>query len=37
MAQIYKSTNNVKLLGSTAKSMDKPIKKYTNNNNNISL
>ena len=37
MAQIYKSTNNVKILGNTAKSMDKPTKKSTINNNNISL
>ena len=45
MAQIYKSSNNCKLManstnGMTSKSVDKPIKKYTCNqfnNNNMSL
>lgn len=45
MAQIYKSSNNCKLManssGGTSKSVDKPVKKYTvnqlYNNNNMSL
>jgi hypothetical protein len=43
MAQIYKSSNNCKLMannGGTSKSVDKPVKKYTCNqlyNNNLSL
>lgn len=43
MAQIYKSSNNCKLMpnaGGTSKSVDKPAKKYTCNqayNNNLSL
>lgn len=45
MAQIYKSSNNCKLMtttsGGASKSVDKPIKKYTYtqlyNNNNLSL
>ena len=45
MAQIYKSSNNCKLMtttnGGTSKSVDKPIKKYTctqmYNHNNLSL
>ena len=43
MAQIYKSSNNCKLMagnGSNSKSVDKPVKKYTCNqlhNNNLSL
>lgn len=43
MAQIYKSSNNCKVAGqpqvgpNTSKSVDKPSKKYTYNNNNMSL
>ena len=36
MAQIYKSSNNCKLMANTSKSVDKPSKKFTYNNN-ISL
>lgn len=39
MAQIYKSSNNCKVNGHvmTSKSVDKPMKKHTYNNTNMSL
>jgi hypothetical protein len=33
MLQVYKSSNNCKLLANTSKSMDKPTKKLTYNQN----